>query len=377
MASASFRRSGERLVVERFEARASGLEAKGSAALNPDGGLERLTLDPLRMGQGADFSATLVRSGEMSDFRFRGKFLDASALVKRLTEKGRKSSLPPFQLDGRLNRLRLAANSELSDVTATGTGDGKRIARLDVRGSISEKAGVSLRIAPANPDTRRLDLKSDDGGFLLAALGLTQNVAGGKLDVGADLLASEQGDVIRGQARLERFKIVKAPALAKVLTVASLTGLHDILVGEGMSFQRLELPFEIRSDTIRLQEGRAVGSSLGITVHGTIDRANDRLDLDGTLAPIYTINSLLGHVPVLGKLLLRGKEGVIALRYSVKGPVSDPQVSANPLSVLTPGFLRGIFDLMDRPEHGPGYPPPPPAPAEGKAEAGAAAAAPP
>lgn len=375
-ASASFRRTGEQLAIERFEARAPDLEAKGTAALNADGGLERLTLDPFRVGQGADLSATLRRSGEISELRIQGKSLDASSFIKRLREKGRKSSLPPFQLHAHLGRLRLAANSELKDVAGRGAGDGKRITELDFRGAISDKAKVTLRIAPARDGVRRLDLKSEDGGFLLAALGLTQNVTGGTLDLGADLLPPNQGDATRGQVRLERFKIVKAPPLAKVLTVASLTGLRDILVGQGMTFQRLDLPFEIRSDTIHLNEGRAVGSSLGITVHGTIDRKNDVLDLDGTLAPIYTINSLLGHVPVLGKLLLRGKEGVIALRYSVKGPVADPQVSANPLSVLTPGFLRGIFDLMDRPSQGPGYPAPQaaPAPAPPAADASSVAA---
>ena len=37
-------------------------------------------------------------------------------------------------------------------------------------------------------------------------------------------------------------------------------------------------------------------------------------------------------------------EGLIAFNYAVKGSYDDPKVSVNPLSALTPGFLRGIFN---------------------------------
>jgi len=38
---------------------------------------------------------------------------------------------------------------------------------------------------------------------------------------------------------------------------------------------------------------------------------------------------------------------LIAFNYSVKGPTGNPDVSVNPLSALTPGFLRGIFGIFD------------------------------
>jgi hypothetical protein len=38
--------------------------------------------------------------------------------------------------------------------------------------------------------------------------------------------------------------------------------------------------------------------------------------------------------------------GVFAARYSVTGPLKSPQVSVNPLSALTPGFLRGLFGVL-------------------------------
>jgi hypothetical protein len=47
-------------------------------------------------------------------------------------------------------------------------------------------------------------------------------------------------------------------------------------------------------------------------------------------------------------MLLGGKgEGLISVAYRLPGQLADPQVAVNPASVLTPGFLRGLFDLFE------------------------------
>ena len=67
------------------------------------------------------------------------------------------------------------------------------------------------------------------------------------------------------------------------------------------------------------------------------------MDLRGTLVPAYTINSVLGNIPILGTLLTGGEgEGVFALTYRVSGAPDSPTVSVNPLSALAPGFLRSF-----------------------------------
>ncbi|MDP1670724.1 MAG: hypothetical protein Q8L63_01430, partial [Alphaproteobacteria bacterium] len=53
-------------------------------------------------------------------------------------------------------------------------------------------------------------------------------------------------------------------------------------------------------------------------------------------------------VPVLGKILLGGEnEGIFAINYSASGSSDNPDIFVNPLSALTPGFLRKIFELGD------------------------------
>ena len=64
------------------------------------------------------------------------------------------------------------------------------------------------------------------------------------------------------------------------------------------------------------------------------------------MVPAYGINSMLGAVPILGDLLASRKgEGVFGVTYSMKGPLADPGLMVNPLSVLTPGILRRIFEF--------------------------------
>ena len=99
----------------------------------------------------------------------------------------------------------------------------------------------------------------------------------------------------------------------------------------------------MRQGRLTIDRARTFGPALGITLTGVIDRRRESLDMNGTLVPSYTLNSVLGKIPLLGNLFVgREGEGVFAATFSVKGPASGPVVTVNPLSALAPGFLRGI-----------------------------------
>ena len=66
------------------------------------------------------------------------------------------------------------------------------------------------------------------------------------------------------------------------------------------------------------------------------------------MVPAYTVSRILGAIPILGPLLTGGEgEGLFAFTYEMTGGLDDPQVAVNPLSVLAPGFLRGLFGGLD------------------------------
>jgi len=82
---------------------------------------------------------------------------------------------------------------------------------------------------------------------------------------------------------------------------------------------------------------------------GSLDLKADTIDLNGTLAPAYTVNSLLGRIPLLGDMLVGGEgQGVFAANFRIKGATADPKVSVNPLGMVAPGFVRKLF-LFDAP----------------------------
>ena len=97
-----------------------------------------------------------------------------------------------------------------------------------------------------------------------------------------------------------------------------------------------------------LNDARAYNSSLGLTAKGSIALSSGRASLSGTIVPVYFFNAMLGRLPLVGKLFSPEEGGgVFAARFGVEGPIGDPSISVNPVSALTPGFLRGIFGVFD------------------------------
>jgi hypothetical protein len=109
----------------------------------------------------------------------------------------------------------------------------------------------------------------------------------------------------------------------------------------------MEAPFSLSNDVLSLGESRMFNAALGLTARGTIDINADTAELTGTIVPAYFFNSLLGRMPLVGQLFSpeRGS-GLFAANYSVRGALADPTVSINPLSALTPGFLRNVFGMF-------------------------------
>ena len=149
--------------------------------------------------------------------------------------------------------------------------------------------------------------------------------------------------------------------MARILTSASLTGIDNTLSGRGISFARLDVPLQIKDGVATVKNARMVGSELGFTAEGEVNTKTEKIALSGTIVPVYTLNSLLGKIPLLGGLLTGKKgSGIFAATYRVDGPIKKPTVTVNPLAALAPGVLRnllGIFDGTPQAEAPPASPP--------------------
>ena len=211
--------------------------------------------------------------------------------------------------------------------------------------TVRDGAPVTLRYS-----SESLLLESDNAGSALTALGITERVRGGKLRItGYPIKDGKPGDM-QGKLLIEDFGVRGAPAIAKLINLLSLPGLLSILEQDtGLRFARAESELTVLNPPSGLQinfrEGRTTGASLGLTFEGNVDTGAGTMDLRGTVVPMSGVNSMLSSIPLVGDILTGGKKGggIFAATYSMKGPTSDPDVSINPLSVLTPGILRRIL----------------------------------
>ena len=118
------------------------------------------------------------------------------------------------------------------------------------------------------------------------------------------------------------------------------------VVRERIEFDRLRVPFSIGFGQFVMNDAAISGALIGATIQGKVDFKSRTLNVGGTYVPLSGLNSAVGAIPVLGQLLAGPKgEGIFGVTYAVTGSIADPQVIVNPLSLVTPGIFREIFQL--------------------------------
>lgn len=253
---------------------------------------------------------------------------------------------PHWMLDARFARVIMAGDHAVTALVARADSDGGLLRHLEVDGLTGPKDSFAVRIDPVQ-GRRTFTATAANAGELLGGLDLIRHMQGGQLRVTGGYDDAAPDHALAGSVELTDFRIGDAPVLARLLQAMTLYGLVEVLRGPGLGFSHLVAPFRLTEDTLSLTDARAFSSSLGLTAKGTIDLDQRRIALDGTIVPAYFFNSLLGHIPLVGRLFSPEQGGgLFAANYSVRGALDDPDVTVNPLSALTPGFLRGLFGLF-------------------------------
>lgn len=192
-------------------------------------------------------------------------------------------------------------------------------------------------------DVYRLNAHSRNAGAALAAFGVSKTVRSGRLRLSGESIYPLGAGPWMMRLNVDEFRVREAPQLAQILSVISVTGILESLSGAGLYFDQLDSSIRFSGNDLAIGHMRLVGTSLGLSLRGHIDMERDRVNLDGTVAPMNIVN-LIADNTILGSILTgtRG-EGIIAPQYRVSGAASNPSVTVQPLTTLMPGVLREIF----------------------------------
>ena len=252
-------------------------------------------------------------------------------------------------VDIALERLHMHEAVHMHDVSLALVCSKETCSTVDAYGSFNEQDFFVANLKPSG-DRSILLVESNNAGMLLKGLGLTKHIRGGELQLHTVFDRKNGGTVAGGTLFMNEFTAIKTPLLGKVLTLASFEGIRDLLQGSGIQFEEFYAPFTLKESIINVSEARSSGSSIGITADGVINLNTQHIHLKGTIVPAYSLNQVLNTIPLIGDIITGGKdEGLIETTYKIEGPLYKPKTEVNPLAMITPGFLRGLFDIFPEP----------------------------
>ncbi|HWA90036.1 MAG TPA: AsmA-like C-terminal domain-containing protein [Rhizomicrobium sp.] len=367
-----------------------GVTATGGATFDSNGHMVQLAFPTIKFGAIDDFAFTLTRNAGTTEIVLRGRSLDGTKLASRgsSSANGGAGSASdssttidgPFKINARIDKLVLREGVAIAPFALDVAGVGDRPSSLLLSGTMAKGAQIAGEMT-GGEGSRKLNFSTGDLGLFAKGMFGFTSLRGGRIELAANLPGAandtgpKEGPDFQGKLILRDFKIVNQPFLARLFSAGSLDGLLNLMQGQGIAVDKLEVPFTSKNGVIDVHGARATGPAIGLTADGWIDRPKNAIAMKGTLAPLFGLNSFLGNVPIVGQVLV-GKqgEGVFGMTYSVKGNADQPDVSVNPLSVLAPGILRRIFEgnmpkaaqapsnAAQQSQPAPAAPPPAPAP---------------
>jgi len=164
-----------------------------------------------------------------------------------------------------------------------------------------------------------------------------------------DFYSSKKGDQSNSVLIIDNFKVKEVPVFAKILSLASLQGVADLLTGEGIRFTDLEMNFSNQKGLTTIEEMYAIGPAVSILMDGYIE-TEKLISLRGTLVPATTINRSIASIPFLGKILIGEKtgEGIFGVSFKIKGKPNNLKTTVNPIKTLTPRFITRTLEKLKK-----------------------------
>ncbi len=271
--------------------------------------------------------------------RIKGRKYDAENLGKILGKKSDNKFLENVNKDIEINidSISTPLSREIFKFRLIGSIKKGKFEKISSKGDFGNNKFLDISLNSHLKNKKKyLEIYSDLPQAFLSDYNFFKGVSGGVL-IFSSIMEDETSN---SKLTIENFKVINAPAVIKLLSIADFGGLADLAEGEGLSFDKLEINMSKKKDLLTLEELFAIGPSISVLMEGYKDK-NGLVSLRGTLVPAKNLNNFLSKIPVIGKIIIPKDigEGLFGVSFKMKGPPGEIKTTINPIKTLTPRFI--------------------------------------
>ena len=277
-----------------------------------------------------------------------GDIFDAQPLLKTLYKTSDKKTFSKnftSEIKVNLDKTLTGTADSVSNIGIIASISKGSYDKLSLKGNFSKNEIVEMSIYQIDKDKKTLQVFSDRARPFVKHFNFIKGFEGGKLEYESTMSKK----VTNSNLTITDFKVSKVPALAQLLTLASLQGIADTLSGEGIRFESFEMKSNSEGNVLNIEDALAMGPAVSILLEGYVDK-DKIVSLRGTLVPATKLNSIIASIPLVGDILVGKKtgEGVVGVSFKMKGPPKDIKTSVNPIKTLTPRFIVRAIEKMKK-----------------------------
>ena len=283
-----------------------------------------------------------------SNFSINGKSFDATQLINNSMSDDESTTIFEnfnSKFDIKIGTTYINKNDYTKNLAGYFTFKNNKLDKLNLASTFSNKKKMNLSIETNNQNETITKFFSNYPKPLIKRYDFIKGFEEGYLNFNS----IKKDGVSNSVLIIDNFKVKEVPVFAKLLSLASLQGIADLLTGEGIRFTDFEMRYSSQKGLTNIEEMYAIGPAISILMDGYIE-SKKLVSLRGTLVPATTINRSIASIPLLGKILIGEKtgEGVFGVSFKIKGPPKNLSTTVNPIKTLTPRFITRTLEKIKK-----------------------------
>jgi len=285
------------------------------------------------------------------NYELSGKIFDGTNLVNQILESDSEENVFDFLNDFNsvveisLNKIFIDDINYLNNLNGNLKFNKSSLKNLDLKTNFPDNKSLTFTVKTDQNNQKITTLFSEYAKPLVKKYKFIKGFEEGYLD----FYSVKKNNISSSNLKINDFKLNELPALTKILTLASLQGIADLLTGEGIRFNEFEMKFRNEKKLMTIDEIYAIGPAISIMMDGYVQK-DELISLRGTLVPATTLNKIIGSLPLLGDILVGKKtgEGVFGVSFKIKGPPKKTKTTVNPIKTLTPRFITRTLEKIKK-----------------------------